>query len=119
MFDYLVWLLKEFFFKKGDIIWVFKWFNNDWWDGIVNGIDGFVFVIYICILIDDEVDIIDGEGNIFGELLLFLKVLFSGVDRFKDFNVFLRIFKREGFFRGRDGVFLFILDLMSFLGLSF
>lgn len=83
------------FFKKGDIIWVFKWFNLDWWDGIVNGIDGFVFVKYICINIEDnDNDIIDSEGNILvlSEMLLLLKLLF--IERLRDLIVFFRIFKR-------------------------
>lgn len=105
LFDYSARSSKELSFKKGDIIRVFKRFNNDWWDGTINGTDGFVPATYIRLPTDDEVDITDGEGNISGELLSpSPKVSSSGADRPKDFNVPPRIPKREGSLRGRDGV---------------
>ena len=85
---------------------MFKRFNNDWWDGTINGTDGFVPATYIRLPTDDEVDITDGEGNISisGELSPSPKVSISGADRPKDFNVPPRIPKREGSLRGRDSV---------------
>jgi hypothetical protein len=46
---------KELSFKKGDIIQVFKRSNNDWWDGCLDGVDGFVPCAYVQLL-DDESD---------------------------------------------------------------
>lgn len=86
---------------------MFKRFNPDWWDGTINGTDGFVPAKYIRINTDDnDADMTDGEGNISvpGELSPSPKVSFSGVDRPKDFHVPPRIPKREGSLKGRDGV---------------
>ena len=47
---------KELSFKKGDIIQVFKRSNNDWWDGCLDGVDGFVPCAYVQLLDDDGVD---------------------------------------------------------------
>ena len=41
---------KELSFSKGDIIHVYKRFNQDWWDGEFKGDDGFVPDAYIKIL---------------------------------------------------------------------
>ena len=47
---------KELTFKKGDIIQVFKRSNNDWWDGCLDGVDGFVPCAYVQLLEEDGVD---------------------------------------------------------------
>lgn len=47
---------KELSFKKGDIIQVFKRSNNDWWDGSLEGIDGFVPCAYVQLLEDEGAD---------------------------------------------------------------
>ena len=47
---------KELSFKKGDIIQVFKRSNNDWWDGSLDGVDGFVPCAYVQVLEDDHID---------------------------------------------------------------
>lgn len=106
LFDYSARSSKEISFKKGDIIRVFKRFNPDWWDGTLNGTDGFVPDKYIRMLTDDDVDITDGDGNvsISGELSPSPKISSSGTDRPRDFNVPPRIPKREGSLRGRDSV---------------
>ena len=106
LFDYSARSSKEISFKKGDIIRVFKRFNPDWWDGTLNGTDGFVPDKYIRMLTDDDVDITDGDGNvsITGELSPSPKISSSGMDRPRDFNVPPRIPKREGSLRGRDSV---------------
>lgn len=120
MFDYSARSSKELSFKKGDVIRVFKRFNKDWWDGTINGTDGFVPAEYIRLSTDDDVDITDGEGNISipGELSPLPKVSSSGADRPKDFNVPPRIPKREGSLRGRDGVPSPTSELTSPLGSS-
>jgi len=85
---------------------VFKRFNTDWWDGTINGTDGFVPAKYIRIHTDDnDTDITDGEANtsIPGELSPSPKI--SGtMDRPKDLNVPPRIPKREGSLKERDSV---------------
>ena len=48
---------KELSFKKGDIIKVYKRFNDDWWDGCHNDTEGFVPASYIRILPEET----DGE----------------------------------------------------------
>ena len=101
LFDYSARSSKELSFRKGDIIRVFKRFNTDWWDGTINGSDGFVPAKYIRIPNDDnDPDITDGEGNTSpGEL-----PPFPGGDRPRDLNVPPRIPKREGSLRGRDSL---------------
>ena len=42
IYDYSARSSKELSFKKGDIIQVFKRFNREWWDGTINGTEGFV-----------------------------------------------------------------------------
>ena len=106
LFDYSARSSKELSFKKGDIIRVFKRFNPDWWDGTINGTDGFVPAKYIRINNDDnDNDITDSEGSVSvpGELTPSPKVLSSG-DRPRDLNVPPRIPKREGSLRGRDSI---------------
>lgn len=106
LFDYSARSSKELSFKKGDIIRVFKRFNPDWWDGTINGTDGFVPAKYIRINNDDnDNDITDSEGSLSvpGELTPSPKVLSSG-DRPRDLNVPPRIPKREGSLRGRDSI---------------
>lgn len=105
LFDYSARSSKELSFKKGDIIRVFKRFNPDWWDGTINGLDGFVPDKYIRINADDnDTDVTDGEGNtsIPGELSPSPKMPSS--DRPRDLNVPPRIPKREGSLRGRESI---------------
>ncbi|EDO46865.1 predicted protein, partial [Nematostella vectensis] len=47
LYDYSARSSKELSFKKGDIIRVFKRFNDDWWDGTLGDSDGFVPASYI------------------------------------------------------------------------
>ncbi|KAJ7351128.1 SLIT-ROBO Rho GTPase-activating protein 3 [Desmophyllum pertusum] len=61
LFDYSARSSKELSFKKGDVIRVFKRFNPDWWDGTINGTDGFVPAKYIRLPTDDDADITDGK----------------------------------------------------------
>ena len=104
IYDYSARSSKELSFKKGDIIQVFKRFNPEWWDGTINGTEGFVPARYIRMLTDDDVDANDGEGNISisGELSPSPKISSSGIDRPRDLPP--RIPKREGSLRGRDSL---------------
>ncbi|CAB4025184.1 SLIT-ROBO Rho GTPase-activating 1-like [Paramuricea clavata] len=56
LFNYTARSDKELSFKKGNIILVFKRSNNDWWDGSLDGIDGFVPCAYVQVIEDDGVD---------------------------------------------------------------
>ena len=104
LYDYSARSSKELSFKKGDIIRVYKRFNSDWWDGTINGIEGFVPAKYIRIYTDDtDTDVTDSEGNISisSEVSLSPKV---SSDRPKDLIVRPRIPKREGSLKGRDSI---------------
>ncbi|XP_022805297.1 SLIT-ROBO Rho GTPase-activating protein 2-like [Stylophora pistillata] len=107
LYDYSARSSKELSFKKGDIIQVFKRFTPEWWDGTINGTEGFVPDRYIRMLTDDEVDNTkDGEGSvsISGELSPSPKISSSGIDRPKDFKLPPRIPKRQGSLRGRESL---------------
>lgn len=56
MYHYTARSSKELSFKKGDIIHVYKRSNNDWWDGCLDGLDGFVPSAYVQLLDEDNVD---------------------------------------------------------------
>ena len=103
MYDYSARSSKELSFKKGDIIRVYKRFNSDWFDGTINGTEGFVPAKYIRIYTDDDADATDGEGNmsISSEASPSSK---GSSDRPRDLHVPPRIPKREGSLRGRDSI---------------
>lgn len=56
LYNYTARSTKELSFKKGDIIQVFKRSNNDWWDGCLDGVDGYVPCAYVQVLDEDNVD---------------------------------------------------------------
>lgn len=56
MYNYKARSAKELSFKKGDVIQVFKRSNNDWWDGCLDGNDGFVPCAYVQLIDDDHAD---------------------------------------------------------------
>lgn len=56
LYDYRARSDRELSFKKGDIIQVFKRSNDDWWDGCLDGLDGFVPCAYVQLLEEDHVD---------------------------------------------------------------
>lgn len=56
MYNYTARSSKELSFKKGDIIQVYKRSNSDWWDGCLDGVDGYVPCAYIRILDEDNID---------------------------------------------------------------
>ena len=53
LYDYSARSSKELSFKKGDVIKVYKRFNEDWWDGCHNDVEGFVPASYIRIRSDE------------------------------------------------------------------
>lgn len=92
-------------FKKGDIIRVFKRFNQDWWDGTINGTDGFVPAKYIRINTEDnDNDITDGDRNSSVSSELSPSPKLSHTERPKDLNRPPRIPKREGSLKGRESL---------------
>ena len=104
-------------FKKGDIIRVFKRFNQDWWDGTINGTDGFVPAKYIRINTEDnDNDITDGDGSSSVSSELFPSPKLSHAERPKDLNRPPRIPKREGSLRGRESLPSPTSEVMTCIG---
>lgn len=117
LFDYSARSSKELSFKKGDIIRVFKRFNPDWWDGTVNGIDGFVPAKYIRINTEDnDNDITDSEGNtsVLSEMSPSPKL--SSTERPRDLIVPPRIPKRQGSLKGWESISSPTSEVASLIG---
>ena len=92
---------------------MFRRFNADWWDGTINGTDGFVPATYIRIHTDDnDAEMTDGEGNLSTGPEQSSPSPKSS-DRPKDFNLPPRIPKREGSLKGRDDVTSPVTELAS------
>ena len=47
LYNYTARSAKELSFKKGDIIQVYKRSNDDWWDGSLDGLDGYIPCAYV------------------------------------------------------------------------
>lgn len=117
LFDYSARSEKELSFKKGDIIRVFKRFNQDWWDGTINGTDGFVPAKYIRINTEDnDNDITDGDGSSSVSSELSPSPKLSHTERPKDLNRPPRIPKREGSLRGRESLPSPTSEVMTCIG---
>lgn len=105
LYDYSARSAKELSFKKGDIIRVYRRFNDDWWDGSLNDSDGFVPATYIKI---NDAETPDGDGCVSptDTLPKSSSVISTGdatLQRPRDLNGPPKIPKREGSLKKRHG----------------
>ncbi|XP_032219834.1 SLIT-ROBO Rho GTPase-activating protein 1 [Nematostella vectensis] len=98
LYDYSARSSKELSFKKGDIIRVFKRFNDDWWDGTLGDSDGFVPASYIKI---QDPDSTEGDSMFSPQTDLSRSLSGGESHRAKDLNGPPRIPKREGSLKKR------------------